>query len=64
MSTHARLLAEALSARTDEELATLFGRREVRADAHWHDFFDAAEALLDPASVARVLPRLTRAEAA
>ena len=63
MSTHARLLAEALSARTDEELAALFGRREVRPDAGWNDFFDAAEALLDPASVARVLPRLTRAEA-
>jgi len=63
MSTHARLLAEALSARSDEELAALFGRREVRPDAGWNDFFDAAEALLDPASVARVLPRLTRAEA-
>jgi len=63
MSTHARLLAEALSARTDEELATLFARREVRPDAPWHDFFDAAEALLDPSSVARILPRLTRAEA-
>ncbi|MGN7861364.1 helicase-associated domain-containing protein [Microbacterium sp. 22303] len=64
MSTHARLLAEALSARTDDDLAALFGRREVRPDAGWHDFFDAAEALLDPTSVARVLPRLTRAEVA
>ncbi|MCE4026601.1 helicase-associated domain-containing protein [Microbacterium sp. Au-Mic1] len=63
MSTHARLLAEALSARTDDELAALFGRREVRPDAGWHDFFDAAEGLLDPSSVTRVLPRLTRAEA-
>ncbi|MBS1699726.1 MAG: helicase-associated domain-containing protein [Actinobacteria bacterium] len=64
MSTHARLLAEALSARTDADLATLFGRRDVRPDAQWNDFFDAAEALLDPASVAKALPRLTRTEAA
>lgn len=63
MSTHARLLAEALSARTDEELAALFGRREVRPEAGWNDFFDAAEALLDPSSLMRILPRLTRAEA-
>lgn len=64
MSTHARPLAEALSARTDEELAALFARREVRPDAGWNDFFDAAEALLDPSSVAKALPRLTRAQAA
>lgn len=63
MSTHARLLAEALSARTDEELTALFGRRDVRPDAGWHDFFDAAEALLDPSSIAKALPGLTRAEA-
>ncbi|MDQ4214462.1 helicase-associated domain-containing protein [Microbacterium sp. ASV81] len=63
MSTHARLLAEALSARTDADLATLFARREVRPDATWNDFFDAAEALLDAGSLARILPHLTRAEA-
>ncbi|WP_439902653.1 helicase-associated domain-containing protein [Microbacterium azadirachtae] len=63
MSTHARLLAEALSARTDDQLAALFRRREVRPDASWNDFFDAAEALLDPSSVAKALPRLTRQEA-
>ncbi|MGN8026559.1 helicase-associated domain-containing protein [Microbacterium sp. 22242] len=63
MSTHARLLAEALSARADDELAALFARREVRPEVPWNDFFDAAEALLDPASLGRILPRLTRAEA-
>ncbi len=63
MSTHARLLAEALSARADEDLATLFARRDVRAEPGWNDFFDAAEGLLDAASLARILPRLTRAEA-
>ncbi|VXB95962.1 conserved hypothetical protein [Microbacterium sp. 8M] len=63
MSTHARLLAEALSARTDDQLAALFRQRDVRPDAPWNDFFDVAEALLDPASIAKVLPRLTRAQA-
>lgn len=63
MSTHARPLAEALSARTDEQLAALFRQRDVRPDASWNDFFDAAEALLDPASIAKILPRLTRAQA-
>ncbi len=35
----------------------------MRADAPWQDFFDAAEALLDPASLTRVLPTLTASEA-
>lgn len=64
MSTHARPLAEWLSAASDEQLTSLFSARRVRADAGWQDFFDAAEALLDPASLARVLPTLTRGEAA
>lgn len=64
MSTHARPLAEWLSAASDEQLSTLFTARRVRPDVNWQDFFDAAEALLDPASLARVLPTLTRDEAA
>lgn len=64
MSTHARPLAEWLSAASDEQLTTLLSARRVRADAGWQDFFDAAEALLDPASIARVLPMLTHGEAA
>ncbi|QDE35504.1 hypothetical protein FIV50_12340 [Microbacterium foliorum] len=64
MSTHARPLAEWLSAASDEQLTTLFSARRVRADVGWQDFFDAAEALLDPASIARVLPLLTHGEAA
>ncbi|MEV7608098.1 helicase-associated domain-containing protein [Microbacterium sp. NPDC089320] len=64
MSTHARPLAEWLSAASDDQLTTLFSARRVRSDAEWQDFFDAAEALLDPASIARVLPTLTRDEAA
>ena len=64
MTTPARPLADWLAAASDEELAHLFSARRVRPDAGWHDFFDAAEALLDPASVARALPALTAAEAA
>lgn len=63
MSTHARPLAVWLAAATDSQLATLLAARGVRTDAAWQDFFDAAEALLEPASIERVLPRLTRQEA-
>ncbi|WP_407357891.1 helicase-associated domain-containing protein [Microbacterium sp. LTA6] len=63
MSTHARPLADWLAAASDAELADLFAARGIRADAPWHDFFDAAEALLEPASLARMLPQLTLREA-
>lgn len=64
MSTHARPLADWLAAASDDELTTLFRFRGVSPDATWQDFFDAAESLLEPASVARALPTLTRTEAA
>ncbi|MCM3780079.1 helicase-associated domain-containing protein [Microbacterium hydrocarbonoxydans] len=63
MSTHARPLAEHLAALSDADLSELFSERDVRPDVGWQDFFDAAEALLEPASLARVLPRLTLGEA-
>ncbi|PRB14426.1 helicase-associated domain-containing protein [Microbacterium sp. MYb62] len=63
MSTHARPLADWLAAASDDDLRLLLGARGVRADAPWQDFFDAAEALLDPASLTRVLPTLTASEA-
>ncbi|MGI0519301.1 hypothetical protein ABY45_01945, partial [Microbacterium maritypicum] len=63
MSTHARPLADWLAAASDDDLRHLFRARGVRADAPWQDFFDAAEALLDPASLTRVLPTLTASEA-
>lgn len=63
MSTHARPLALWLAAAPDSELAALFAARGVRSDVAWFDFFDAAEALLEPASIERMLPRLTLAEA-
>lgn len=63
MSTHARPLADWLAASSDDELHRLFIARGVRPETRWQDFFDAAEALLDPASLAKVLPILTAAEA-
>lgn len=63
MSTHARPLADWLAAASDDDLAALFAARDIRADADWHDFFDAAEALLEAPSITRLLPRLTNAEA-
>ncbi len=64
MSTHARPLAERLAAASDDELSALFRARGVRPDAAWQDFFDAAESLLDQASLAKALPTLTGQEAA
>lgn len=63
MSTHARPLAEHLAAMSDADLAELFAARGVRPDIGWQDFFDAAEALLEPSSLAKALPRLTLSEA-
>ncbi|MFN3948749.1 helicase-associated domain-containing protein [Microbacterium sp.] len=58
-----RALAVSLGARSDAELARLFAGRQVSPSSTWRDMFDAAEALLDPVSVARELPALTRPEA-
>lgn len=63
MSTHARPLAVWLAAATDSQLAALFAARGVRPDAAWADFFDAAEDLLETASIERMLTRLTLPEA-
>lgn len=58
-----RALAVSLSARSDDELATLFAERQISPSSTWRDMFDAAEALLEPASIARGLPALPRPEA-
>ena len=63
MSTHARPLADWLSAASDDDLHRLLTARGVRPDAAWQDFFDAAESLLDPTSLAKALPSLTASEA-
>lgn len=57
-----RALAVSLGARSDEELADLFAERQISPSVTWRDMFDAAEALLEPASIARALPALTRPE--
>ena len=59
MSTHARPLADRLAAASDVQLERMLRERAVRADVGWSDFFDAAEALLEPASIERGLARLT-----
>lgn len=64
MSTHARPLAVWLAAAADTELERLFAERGVRPDAAWNDFFDAAEALLDPSSVERAISALPLVDAA
>lgn len=56
----ARAFAERLARADDAELAALLIRRRVPAGANWHDFFDAAEALLAPESVARAVAELPR----
>ncbi|WP_205822756.1 helicase-associated domain-containing protein [Microbacterium hydrothermale] len=58
-----RALAVSLGARDDADLAHLFARRHVSPSSPWRDMFDAAEALLDPLSIARELPSLSRDEA-
>ncbi|QMU95990.1 hypothetical protein FVO59_01340 [Microbacterium esteraromaticum] len=63
MSTHARPLAARLASASDAQLERVLRERAVRPDAGWVDFFDAAEALLEPASIERALARLTLAEA-
>jgi hypothetical protein len=55
-----RALAERLAQADDRELTELFARRRVPASANWHDFFDAAEALLAPESIARAVAELPR----
>ena len=64
MSPHARPLAQWLAARSDEQLEQLLTARRVAPHVDWHDFFDAAEALLSAPLIARVLPTLARADAA
>jgi len=63
MSTHARPLAVRLADASDAQLSALFEARGVRDDVAWADFFDAAEALLDPNSIERMIPHLTLDEA-
>jgi hypothetical protein len=60
MTTDERSLATWLATRDDAALARTFALRAVSPSATWSDFFDAADALLDAASVDRALTRLPR----
>jgi hypothetical protein len=55
-----RALATWLQGRDDAALAATFTVRGISPAATWSDFFDAADALLDAASVDRALARLPR----
>jgi hypothetical protein len=58
-SDSALALAGQLRSLTDSELGQLLGARELR-ESGIRDFFDLAEALLDPASIQQALGRLDR----
>ncbi|MDO7883420.1 helicase-associated domain-containing protein [Antiquaquibacter soli] len=58
-SDSALLLAGQLRQRSDDDLAALLAAREVRATGI-RDFFDLADALLEPSSVQAALSRLDR----
>ncbi|GAB2835106.1 helicase-associated domain-containing protein [Microbacterium insulae] len=60
MVSDERALATWLAGRDDDGLAATLAARAVPPSAAWHDFFDAAEALLDAASVDRALTVLAR----
>ncbi|WP_261165156.1 helicase-associated domain-containing protein [Microbacterium sp. Marseille-Q6965] len=60
MVAEARTLAERLAAREDGEIARLLSARRISAHVPWRSWFDAAEALLDPASIAAALRALPR----
>ncbi|WP_105566028.1 helicase-associated domain-containing protein [Microbacterium halophytorum] len=55
-----RSLAERLAAAEDAELSRLFAERGVSRSAPWHDWFDAADALLAPESIAKSVSALPR----
>ena len=60
MVSDERALAVRLASTEDDALARTFAERGVAASAPWHDFFDAAAGMLDPASVERAVARLPR----
>lgn len=60
MVSDERALATNLAAADDADLARTLAARQVSPSIGWLDFFDAAEGLLDAASVDRALTRLSR----
>lgn len=64
MVSDARALATWLASREDAALASTLASRGISPQANWHDFFDAAESLLDASSIDRALTRLDRTDLA
>lgn len=62
MSSHVRALAARLGELNDAALIALFDARTAPQAARWADTFDAAEWLLDAASITAALAELTRPE--
>jgi hypothetical protein len=62
LGSDARTLATRLAELDDAALAETLAARAISPHVAWHDFFDAAEGLLDPAQLDRALTRLDRAE--
>lgn len=62
MSSHIRALAARLGELDENTLATLLTARAVPPAARWTDTFDAAEWLLDAATLGQALAQLTRPE--
>lgn len=62
-ATDARVLASTLAALADESLRRVLAERRVSPTAAWTDYYDMAEALLDPALVARGVAALSRTDA-
>lgn len=60
MTGDERSVAQWLVSLDDDELSATFTARSISPSVPWHDFFDAAEALLDPASIDRALTRQDR----
>lgn len=58
MSSDARDLASWLTSLDDDALRRVLHTRRVSPTAAWRDFFDAAEALLDPTAVERAIAGL------
>ncbi|WP_405375046.1 MULTISPECIES: helicase-associated domain-containing protein [unclassified Microbacterium] len=62
-ASDARALANRLAQLDSDALARLFDSRQVAPQSTWSDFFDVAEALLDPAQTARAVATLSDLEA-
>ncbi len=61
-ASDARVLATRLATLDPDALAALFDARHVPPGVTWADFFDVADALLDPGALARAVAALSDAE--